>query len=251
MQSVNKMSGAVLLGIFVALLGHQSAFAQNNGVRTVSVRGQAEIRLVPDMVIITLGVETFDMDLEVAKRDNDDRVTALNEVAVSMGVARADFMTDFLSIEPQYQSRYDRGNFLRYVIRRSVVITLRDVSKFETLLTSLLESGANYVHGISFRTSELKRYLDEARDLALQEAGDKAAAIARKVNQKVGAPHAIHEQHSGWESSYVHWGQRRDRRIPSNVVQQVESTLTPLDGPTQPGQIAVTAHVSVSFLLLD
>jgi len=251
MQSVTKMSGAVLLGALIVLLGHQSAFAQKNDVRTVSVRGQAEIRLVPDMVIITLGDETFDIDLEVAKQDNDDRVKKLNEVALSMGVARGDFMTDFLSIEPQYQNPYDRGNFLRYVIRRSVVITLRDVSRFEVLLTSLLESGANYVHGISFRTSELKKYLGEARDLALKEASEKAASIARKLNQKIGGPHAIHEQHSGWESSYVHWGQRRDRRMPSNVVQQVEPTTAPLDGPTQPGQIAVTAHVSVSFLLVD
>jgi uncharacterized protein YggE len=245
------MSYAAILAAIAVIIGHHCAEAQPNGVRTVSVSGQAEIRLVPDMVVITLGVETFDMDLDVAKQDNDDRVTTLNQVAESLGVARQDFKTDFLSIEPQYQNRYDRGNFLRYVVRRSVVITLRDVSKFEVLLTSLLESGANYVHGIRFRTTKLKKHLDDARDLALEEASEKAASIARKLDQNLGGPHTIREQHSGWESSYVHWGQRRDRRMPSNIVQQAEPSAVRLDGPTQPGQISVTVNIMVSFLLVD
>lgn len=251
MNPVKKLGIAAVCGAVALTVAPPLADAQPRDVRTVQVNGQAEIRLVPDMVVITLGVETFDMDLEVAKRDNDERVTSLNEVAQSMGVSRQDFKTDFLTIEPQYQSRHDRGNFLRYVVRKSVVITLRDVSKFEVLLTSLLEAGANYVHGIDFRTTELKRHLEDARTLALKDARVKAESIANKLSQKIGSPHTIREQHSRWESSYARWGQRQERRVPSNIVKQAEASAVILDGPTQPGQIAVNVHVSVSFLLVD
>lgn len=251
MVPVKKMGYVVSFCAVALLLVPHEARSERSDIRTVVVNGQAEVRLVPDMVVITLGVETFDMDLDVAKTDNDKRVTTLNQVAESMGVARQDFITDFLSIQPQYQSRHDRGNFLRYIVRRSVVITLRDVSRFEELLSSLLESGANYVHGIRFETSELRKHLENARDMALEAATEKAEGIARKMDQKIGVPQNIREHHSGWESSYARWGQRHDRRAQPNVVLHAESTIAPIDGPTQPGQIAVRVQVSVSFTLVD
>ena len=45
-------------------------------------------------------------------------------------------------------------------------ITLKDTSKFEDVLTESLQEGANYVHGIEFRTTELRKHRDAVRALA-------------------------------------------------------------------------------------
>jgi len=40
----------------------------------VTVTGDAEIRVVPDEVILTLGVETWNQDLSEAKKENDKKI---------------------------------------------------------------------------------------------------------------------------------------------------------------------------------
>ena len=42
--------------------------------RLITVTGDAEVRVSPDEVILTLGVETWDKDLGIAKKQNDARV---------------------------------------------------------------------------------------------------------------------------------------------------------------------------------
>ncbi|MEE9270434.1 MAG: SIMPL domain-containing protein [Candidatus Krumholzibacteria bacterium] len=230
-------------------LSWQPVTAQLDGTATISVDGHAEVRVVPDQVILTVGIETFDADLATAKRDNDERVNALFSVAESVGIASKDVRTEFLNIQPHYKDRHDRGNFLRYVVRKTVVVTLRDISEFETLLSRFLESGVNYVHGVEFRTTELQKYRDEAEALAIAAAKDRAKAVAEKLGQNLGKVRSIHVTSSNWRSSYGHWG-RAQSRGPQNVVVDARESQK-LKGPTAPGHIAITARVSARFDLED
>jgi uncharacterized protein YggE len=113
-----------------------------------------------------------------------------------------------------------------------------------------LEAGANYVHGIDFRTTELRRHRDHARSLALQAAEEKAEAMATDMGQRIGRPLSIREDHYGWWSWYGSWwGSRGGGRATQNVVQSAGTAPRNLEGPTSPGQLSVTARVTVSFEL--
>ena len=63
--------------------------------RGITVSGDAEVKVVPDQVILTLAVETLDKDLLLAKKQNDDRVKKVLAVA-----------TQF-KIEPKHADRTD------------------------------------------------------------------------------------------------------------------------------------------------
>jgi len=221
--------------------------------RTVTASGDAEIRVVPDEVILTLGVETDDLDLGVAKKENDRRVKAVKAAAHGHGIPPERVSTDFLSINPRYRDHNLRREFLGYLVRRTVVIRSPDISRFEALLSSALEAGANYVHGVDFRTTELRKHRDRARELATVAAYQKAYALAEQLDQKIGRPSRISEGYSGWHSSYGRWwGHGGGSRMSQNVVQNLGSSgAPPADGPTAPGQISVTATVSVTFELAD
>jgi uncharacterized protein YggE len=223
------------------------------GPRTVTASGDAEIRVVPDEVILTLGVETDDLDLGVAKEENDRRVEAVIGTADEHGVPPERVRTDFLSINPRYRDYNLRAEFLGYLVRKTVVIRLRDISKFEALLSSALEAGANYVHGIDFQTTELLQHRSRARQLAIIAAQQKAHALAGQLGQQIGKPRSISEGYSGWYSSYGRWwGHGGGSRMSQNVVQNLGSSgSASADGPTAPGQISVTATVSVTFELTD
>lgn len=236
---------AVALSL-VSLVGH----AQSESQRTISVSGDAEVRVVPDEVILALGVETSNVDLEAAKAENDRLAGATIAVVKEHGVEDKHIQTGHISIEPRYEYEYERRNFLGYFVRKSVVVTLRDLDEFEPLLSDVLSAGTNYVHGVDFRTTQLRKHRDQARELALIAAKEKAEDMAGALGQKIGQPLTIDEGYVHWFSPYgAWWGAGPGGRMAQNVMQ--ESGGGTADTPTMPGQIAVNANVRVTFALVD
>ncbi len=164
--------------------------------RTITVTGDADVRVAPDEVIVTLGVETWDIDLKIAKSDNDKRVSRLLALTEELGIEPKYIQTEHISIEPRYDDWYEKQNLIGYFVRKTVVITLNDISQFEDLLTGALEEGATHVHGIQFRTTQLRKYKDEARALAINAAEEKATALAGELDQEIGEPLSISENQS-------------------------------------------------------
>ena len=64
-------------------------------------------------------------------------------------------------------------------------------------------NGVNYIHGIDFQTTEFKKYREQARELALKAAKEKADKMAAVLGQSVGAPIQINESYSG--SPWWYW----------------------------------------------
>jgi uncharacterized protein YggE len=133
------MAGMMALSFFTPSL----LPAVGEPVGTISVTGDATVKVVPDEIVITLGVETQDADLNQAKEENDKRVRR---------------------VHPEYEYRsYAVDKIVGYRVGKTIVITLQDIDKFDSLLSDVLELGANYVHGVEFRTTDLRKYRDQAR----------------------------------------------------------------------------------------
>lgn len=218
--------------------------------RLITVTGDAEVRVVPDEVILTLGVETWDKDLVTAKHQNDAIVNNALGLAADYDIDPQHVKTDFVNIEPRYRhGTYDEQDFIGFFVRKTIVFTLRDISKFEDLLTSALGVGVNYVQGIQFRTTQLRTYRDQARALAIKAAREKAIALAEELGQEVGEPHMIREDKSGWWSGYsAWWGSSWGGVMAQNVIQELGSGSSATD-TLAPGQISVQARVTVNFQL--
>jgi uncharacterized protein YggE len=242
-----------VVGILVAIVLLASGTTSEAALqepRLITVSGNAEVRVVPDEVILTLGVETWDKDLEMAKAENDRRVERILALAEEHEIESKHVQTDHISIEPRYDDGYEKRGFIGYFVRKTIVVTLRDVAKFEDLLTDVLATGATHVHGIQFRTTELRQYKDQARALAIKAAQEKAVAMSEGLGQKVGQPHSIREDQTGWWSWYGGWwGARWGSNVAQNVVQNVGGSTFATDSSLAPGQIAVSARVTVSFEL--
>jgi uncharacterized protein YggE len=237
----------LLLLVFTFLASTLSVAAQNLQP-TIDVQGSAEVKVVPDEVFILFGAETSDPDLKIAKSQNDERVKKLLALTKELKIDPRYVQTDFINIEPW---EHDLGNQrvrTEYRIRKNIAVTLRDVAKFEELLSRALEGGINHVHGIQFRTTELRKYRDQAREMALQAAQEKAVLLASKLGRQVGPAIRVSEYSGGWYSPYSWWGQSYG----SNAMTQNSSQAggaSSSDGTIALGQITVTASVSVSFSL--
>ena len=243
-----------VIGVSLVLLFTLCAWTADQSVsqepRLITVTGDAEVRVVPDEVLLTLGVETWDEDLIVAKDQNDAIVNKVLGLAADYAIDPQHVKTDYVNIEPRYRhGTYDEQDFIGFFVRKTIVFTLRDISKFEDLLTDVLGVGVNYVQGVQFRTTQLRTYRDEARALAIKAAREKAIALAKELGQEVGEPRMIREDKSDWWSGYgAWWGSAWGGAMAQNVIQELGGTSSATD-TLAPGQISVQARVTVNFQL--
>jgi uncharacterized protein YggE len=217
---------------------------------SVSVSGTAEIRVVPDEVNMRIGVETRDPKLDEAVKQNEARIAATLEFLKGAGIEAKDIQTDYIEIQPQYHPDRRAQQVIPefYLVRRNIGIRLRKVSQFDSVLAGVLRAGANQVHGIEFRTTELRKHRDAARQQAIRAAKEKAVALAQELDAKVGKPQSIHEQTSGgwWSWPAANWS--NTNVFSQNVSQAAPSGESP-EGNLAVGMISVGATVNVTFAL--
>lgn len=227
---------------------------------SISVTGAAEIKVPPDEVLLNVGVESRAIALADAKRANDADVAKALAFLRASGVADKDVQTDYVNIEPRYP--YDNAAKLvtrlqpeYFVVRKSIGVRLTRVGAYEEVLAGLLANGAQYVHGVEFRTSQLRKHRDAARALAIRAAQEKADALARELGVRRGAVRAVSESYSGgWWRGSGWWGNTGGGQMMQNVVQQAggddeAGAGAGEDGTLAVGQISVNATVSASFAI--
>src|SRR5215475_11836063 len=237
-----------VFALFTLSIPARAQFIHGSGTNSISVNGEAEVRVVPDEVILTLGVETFNKILKPAKNLNDELIKKTISVAKSYGVPGEYIQTDYVSIEPAYVHGNPALTLLGYVVRKTVVIRLKETSKFEDILSDALEAGVTHVHGIEFRTTELRKYRDQARTLALRAAREKAQLLANDAGSKLGKILSIGESSFGYWSSYgPWWGQSYGGQMAQNVTQSFGGVPMGSDSALAPGHISIRATVGASF----
>ena len=208
--------------------------------RTISTTGDAVVHVVPDEVVVALGVETFAPKLEDAKKACDERGSRLVQTIKAAGVEERHVQTDVLQLEIRYRGRPSDG-IEGYYARRSYSVTLKQPKKLEGLLDAALTSGANQIGGISYRTSELRKQRDRARQMAIKAAKEKAVALSAELNCTAGTPRTITEGGGGYTPWYGRFNAGQ------NANQEAAGVGSEGDEPTPFGQIAISAQVSVTF----
>lgn len=239
---------AIALATFPLTHAFPQAFTQPP---LINVSGSAEIKVAPDEIDLRVGVETRSEKLEDTKADNDGRVSKTLAFLKTSGVEDKNVQTDFISIEPDYNTNTSRTKPVVYIVRKSIEVKLTKTDGFEGILTGLLNNGVTNVHGIEFHTSQLRKHRDEARALAIRAAREKADAMASELGVKRGKVYSINANDGGgwWGASGGYWGGRGGGGMYQNTVQNMGGTSDESDGTLSVGQISVSASVNAAFLI--
>ena len=260
------MKSHLLLVTSLLLLPLISARAQwraDHPQPMISVTGSSEIKVAPDVVDLNVGVETCDESLEAAKRKNDDSVAGALDFLKHDGIPDKYVQTDYLVIEPVYdpnagvdpRTGIPRPGFdnhgaiakpVYYLVRKNISITVTNLASFDPIVTGLLGKGVNTIQGITFRTTELRKYKDQARSMAIRAAREKAVAAAQDLGVVIGKPYDVSiNEGGGWYNSYGGGGGGGGLQ---NSFQNAGGAGENA-GTFAAGQISISANVSVSFLI--
>jgi len=264
MKATSSFWNLALVGILV-VLGFESLHPQAQATalpaatvedacdnsRSVHVSGAAVVYVIPDRALLQLGVQSNGLTPDSVRNANAQDIQKVIQAIHALGVQPKDIATDYYIVYPVYED-YNSLVIIGYRIDNTVSITLRDVGLVDDVLIAALKAGANEVQDLQFYSSELRKYRDQARTLAMKAAGEKAEALAEAAEAQAGCILSISE--NTWSQYYGSWrGGRETALWAQNVIQNAspsQGASTQMDdSPITLGQIAVRAEVDASYSL--
>jgi uncharacterized protein YggE len=222
----------------------------------ITVMGSAEVMVAPDEVVFSLDITKRDKDLQIAKRQNDDAVAKVLDLAHRFSVLPQNIKTDYTSVNMKYEKIIDAKKkivdddgdevgtriFRGYEVSKTVTVRLTDITRFEDFFAEVLKTGLSEVNSVKFETSKLRENKDKARDMAMKAAREKADAMAASIRQTIGKAVRITEG--------VIPNQTFNNGFSANVSSVGGNYVATEPVATfAPGAIKIEAQVTVSFLL--
>ena len=239
-------SSATLLISSILIAAPSAVWAAN-----ISVSGDAQIRVAPDQIIISMGVLNKEKALDTAKKLNDKTTKSLiSYLTDTLNIEAKHIQTDYLSVKPTYFScnrKEEREGLCSsikveyYNLDRGIQIRLNDLTKYEALIEKSLALGVNNINNVQFVTTELRKHKDKARELAAIAAKEKAQSVAETLGMKVGKPTSININQTGWS-----YARKQSRSMGQNVMRSMGGDSSG-GSSLAVGQINVTASVNVNF----
>lgn len=226
--------GAVA-GVLVARPNSAQAQSVAAGVRQVTVVGNGEFRIAPDMATVQIGVETSAPTTREALAQNTTQARAVIEQIKQLGVAEKDIQTAGFNIYATYSN--DGRTVTGYTVSNTVSVAIRDLAKAGDLLDKVVEAGANRVYGVSFGLSDPKAAQAQARDVAMADARVRAEQLARGGGAQIGQVLVITENIGGGPV------------LPLPAMGRADEMAAGAPVPVQAGEQLITIAVQVTYAL--
>jgi uncharacterized protein YggE len=212
----------------------------------IAVNGQAEIMVVPDQVVFKVKVDNTKLDLSEARKETEADVKKVFELTRKYGIAPQNVQTYYISVDEHYEKVNEKSVFTGYDVSQTIMILLPDISRFESIFAGLLTMSVTDVSDVDFRVSNTRKYMDQARALALKAAREKAVAMANELGQKVGKAIYIVEVGSEISSAYE---TESSSSYASNYSSSVADGVPDNKSSVAPGMMSISARIKVTFEL--
>ena len=160
--------------------------------RWISVSGQGEASVTPDLAIVTFAVSGDGKDLGPTRDDVNERSTAVLAVLRTLKIADGDINAPDVGIHPQYD--YQKGQKLvGYRVSRQMQVKVRDLHRLGDVLDVVVAAGANEVFGAQMSAADPSAAEHAALESAMAAARAKAEVLAAAAGGKLGRVTRIEE----------------------------------------------------------
>ena len=146
-------------------------------LRTISLSGHGEVRMAPDLAIVTVGVMSSAATAREALDANTKSMEGVMAALKDASIELRDIQTSNFSVNPRYdygQNNAQPPKVIGYDVSNNVTITVRKLDGLGAVLDQVVSSGSNQINGVQFQVSRPEAATDEARKLAVADALRKA-----------------------------------------------------------------------------
>jgi uncharacterized protein YggE len=168
-----------------------SAMAQTAPVPVISgtrldISATGEVTRVPDLAIISAGVQTLQPTASAAIEENAARMERVRAALKRAGIDDKDIQTSTISLNPEYQ--YDQNKPPRltgYRATNTVNVKFRDLKRSGAILDAMVAEGSNQISGPNLTIDKPEAAYDEARVKAIAAGRARAELYARALGKRV------------------------------------------------------------------
>jgi uncharacterized protein YggE len=144
----------------------------------ITVMGHSDISAKPDVVYLSVGVQTQNRDQAMAVADNSTTMHRVIESLHASNIAQPDIQTETYSVEPQYDYRGASPVLTGYQVINSLRVTIHDMAKAGLITDKAVTAGATQVGGLTYDIANKKKVQGEALTAAIADARAKADLAA-------------------------------------------------------------------------
>ena len=209
----------------------------------ISVSGTGEVTVVPDVAILSLGVEAEKATVQQAM---DEAAAAMDKVVAALrqsGVAEKDIQTRWFSVYQTTRWKDDELIVTGYRVSNTLTASIRDVDATGRIIDAVADAGGDLtrIQGVSFTVDDPTQYYAEARARAVADARARAQQLADLGGVKLGKPFTISEV-GGYMPTYYDYDIRYSMAMDAGVGYAPETYISP-------GETEVSLTVYMDFAL--
>lgn len=218
------------------MTAHHCGIHGKAGPRRLTVTGEGEARIAPDMATVQLGVSSQADSAAEAMRQNSTQQAAVIEALKGAGVAETDIQTSGLNLNPMMDYGENRAPTVTgYQASNMVAVRVSEIGDLGAVLDAILQAGANEIRGIDFGREDGKEAEDEARRAAVADARHKAEVLAEAAGLELGPLLMLRD------------GQVSDGPRP---MMRMAAEAAPHGVPVQAGELSMGASVQMEYALI-
>jgi uncharacterized protein YggE len=202
------------------------------GSSTVEVTGEAELKLPPDQAVLSLGVTTEGPTAREAMEKNAQTMAAVMAALTKAGFGGTDVRTQAVSLHPVMDYRpNEQPRIIGYRASNTVQVTTKDPATIGRALDAGVQAGANVSAGLAFTLRDPRAAETQALRLAVQDAQQRAAAMAEAVGKKI--------------TRVVEVRAVDAERIVPRPEMMAARAAAPVQTPIEPGLVTIRARASL------
>ncbi|MFE6332191.1 SIMPL domain-containing protein [Streptomyces sp. NPDC057806] len=169
---------------------------------TITVTGVGSATAVPDLAIVSVGVEAVGKTAQAAQDAQSKAANALLNAVRERGVAEQDVRTEGLSLTPVYKYKDGNSTLTGYQAAQTFSLKVRMVARTGLILQSVTDAtgDAGRIHGVVFDVADRTDLRARARASAHKDAHAKALQYARLSGRDLGRLVSLTEGVSGGPS---------------------------------------------------
>ncbi len=155
----------------------------------IYVEGEGRVTGKPDIANLTLMVDTKGDTVPAAQEQNTTTVNALIEKLKEMEIAEDDISTASYNVYENYEwnEELQTSELKGWIVSQQLKVKVRDTNKVGDVLAMSGQNGITSISGPEFAIDDLTNLKAEARDKALEDATEKAGALAQKLGVELKA----------------------------------------------------------------
>lgn len=219
---------------------------------TVSFDGEGRVFAKPDVAALSFSILTEAVTSKAAQDDNSTKSTKVVDFLKNQGIEEKDIKTTGYNVYPQYsyptpcRLSYSQEGVVYpctdseqkisgYQVNQSFEVKVRDLEKVSAILDGLLTAGANQVNNLSFQIDNIEKVKNEARELAIKNAKEKASTLKKQIGIRLGKIVNYYEGGGGYP-------------IPYMLKTEADGRGGDIDGPSVPvGENEIAVNVTITY----